>query len=180
MKVEVFEYKSIWKERFEQLESKLWPKISKHVISIEHVGSTSVIGLSAKDIIDLDIVLESYQQFEDVKNALLELNYFHRGNLGIEDRESFGHHNPQFSHNLYVCIQGSLALNNHICLRDHLRNSDSDKLQYSQLKLSLAKQFPNDIDAYIEGKSQFILSILKQYNFNLTDLEDIEQSNRQK
>ncbi|MCO4784243.1 MAG: GrpB family protein [Candidatus Cloacimonetes bacterium] len=84
---------------------------------------------------------------------------------------------PEFAHNLYVCIEGSIALNNHLTLRDHLRSNPNDCMTYGQLKSQLAMQFPNDIDSYCEAKSQFILKILNQYGFDIRELDEIESSN---
>ncbi|MGB4439996.1 MAG: GrpB family protein [Sedimentibacter sp.] len=59
------------------------------MLGIEHVGSTSVEGLSAKPIIDIDIVIKDYSAFELVKEKLALIGYVHDGNLGIKDREAF-------------------------------------------------------------------------------------------
>ena len=53
------------------------------VLSIEHVGSTSVSGLAAKLIIDLDVVIESEAIAPKVIEALSELGYYHLGDLGV-------------------------------------------------------------------------------------------------
>lgn len=69
----------------------LIPIIGDLSISIKHVGSTSIDGLSAKSIIDIDIdvVMESYSIFSKIKERLENAGYKHKGDLGIEGREAF-------------------------------------------------------------------------------------------
>lgn len=67
----------------------LIPIIGDLSISIKHVGSTSIDGLSAKSIIDIDVVMESYSIFSKIKERLENAGYKHKGDLGIEGREAF-------------------------------------------------------------------------------------------
>ena len=69
------EYSEVWAAEFEELNEILSDSLGDHVISIEHIGSTSVPGLAAKPIIDVDIVIESAEKFEQVKTKLEQLGY---------------------------------------------------------------------------------------------------------
>ncbi|MBT4793265.1 MAG: GrpB family protein [Halobacteriovoraceae bacterium] len=178
MYITVEDYNPIWKERFTVLKDKLWLSLSDIVVSIEHVGSTSVEGLAAKPIIDLDIIIDSRDKLKDVIRVLESKGYEHRGDLGVENREAFRCVNPKFKHNLYVCLEGTAALENHLALRNHLMVSPVDIDQYSQLKKQLAAKYPDDIDSYVDGKTNFILNILKQYNFDIKNLEIIGSVNK--
>ena len=142
---------------------------------MEHVGSTSVVGLAAKPIIDMDIIVHAPQQAEVIA-ILAEHGYTHRGDLGIEGRQAFAHKH-EVAHNLYVCLAGCAALNNHLILRDHLRAHPKDRDAYGALKKQLATEHADDIDAYVEGKTGFILSILSQYEVNAQTLRAIEEAN---
>lgn len=176
----VEDYNPEWKERFKELKQDIWPLVKDWAESIEHVGSTSVEGLAAKPIIDLDIVLTDFSKLKDVIGALESIGYVHRGDLGIKDREAFQKENPKFKHNLYVCLKGSLALNNHLILRDHLRNNPRDRIAYSEKKKQLATEFPEDIDSYLDGKTDLILDILNQYEFDSDELKNIQSVNKKK
>lgn len=83
----------------------------------------------------------------------------------------------QSAHNLYVCPRDSVALRNHVTLRDHLRVHPRDVVAYSSLKKQLAARFPDDIRRYVEGKTDFILSILAQYGFTSDSLDSIRHAN---
>jgi|GEM_PF-2966179 len=79
---------------------------------------------------------------------------------------------------LYVCLDNCLSFRNHIILRDHLKTHEKDKLHYGELKKELAKKFPNDMGSYITGKTNFILSILRQYGIVQSELKEIQQANQ--
>ena len=79
-----------WKYEYEKIVASLCKDIIYNSIKIEHVGSTSVEGLSAKPVIDLDIVIEN-DKFEIIKRLLNDKGYKHEGDLGIEGREAFSY-----------------------------------------------------------------------------------------
>lgn len=177
MKVQVLDYDPLWPIQFKQLHNLFWPALHDLATSIEHVGSTSVPGLAAKPVIDLDIIIPSRDLIPQITIRLGALGYSHRGNLGIEDRESYSIPEPKRTHRLYVCPASSLALRNHLTLRDHLRANPQARDAYAQLKQKLASQFPNDIDNYIAGKTEFILSILASQGIPKNQLDSIRQAN---
>lgn len=163
-KVTVVPYDYKWNEEFQKIKLDLEKMLEDSIIAIEHVGSTSVEGLSAKPIIDIDIIIKSYDNFHDVKSRLESLGYYHEGDLGISGREAFGYVEKQefMTHHLYVCPQDSDELKRHIAFRDYLRINKEDRDKYSEIKLHAAKNYPTDIDSYIENKSPFISEIYKK------------------
>lgn len=144
--------------------------LEKHIgdysLAIEHVGSTSVAGLAAKPIIDLDLVIRDYRFFGSVKTNLEKLGYRHEGNLGIEDREAFCYEEKQkrglMTHHLYVCPEYSNELRRHLLFRNYLRTHQDDVDKYSQIKRRAALNYPTDIEKYIEAKAPFINAIYKR------------------
>jgi GrpB-like predicted nucleotidyltransferase (UPF0157 family) len=169
--VQVVEYDPRWPEQFCLIRDRIWPCVGDIAIAIEHVGSTSVPGLAAKPVIDMDIVIPSRNEFPVIAMRLATLGYQHRGNLGIEDREAFWAPERRSDHHLYVCPRDSVALRNHIALRDHLRAHPLDAAAYSNLKRQLAERFSLDVDRYVEGKTDFILSILTRQGFSTEQLD---------
>lgn len=163
---------------FALLKNRIWPAIREVAITIEHVGSTSVPWLAAKPVIDIDIVVASRTRLPSLISRLEPLGYRHCGDLGIDDREAFAATENLPDHNLYACVQGSVALRNHLAVRDYLRAHPAEAEKYSSLKKRLAKKYFNDIDGYIEGKTSFILSILGRRGFSDEELELIRYANR--
>ena len=176
--VVVVDYDPKWPTVFEQLRDHIWPVVRDVALSIEHIGSTSVPGLAAKPIIDLSIVVPSDAEVPLAVERLATLSYAHRGNLGIEGREAFKRPDGWPRHNLYLCPKDSLGLKNPLAVRDYLRVHSDRAQAYGALKKQLAAQCPDDIDRYVEGKTDFILDILQKQGFSSVQRAAIEQVNR--
>lgn len=160
-RVVVVPYDKQWQTDFERIKAELETALGELAVSIEHVGSTAVDGLSAKPCIDIDVVIKDYSFFEKVVLELAKIGYIHEGNLGITDREAFqysGKPNLQ-KHHLYVCPQNSQELHRHITFRNFLRNNPDAVEIYSAVKEKAAELFPDDIDKYIEYKTPCIKSL---------------------
>ena len=157
-KVVVLPYDEGWIFDFEKIKNELEKALGDLIIGIEHVGSTSVKGLSAKPCIDIDIIIKDYSVFESVVNELNQIGYIHEGDLGIKDREAFKYSDKQHmpKHHLYVCPAYSAELHRHITFRDFLRKDPDAVRRYSAVKEEAARLFPSDIDKYIEYKSPCI------------------------
>lgn len=134
------------------------------VIAVEHVGSTSIEGLAAKPIIDLDLVMESYEALPGIVERFREFGYVHLGNLGIEGREVFECEKDDglMQYHLYVCPKDGKGYLEHIAFRDYLRSHPAAVRAYEEVKLALAEQYRNDREAYTEGKTAFVHSILNK------------------
>ncbi len=156
--VTVSPYDKAWKSAFEAIEQEIECAIGDLILGIEHVGSTSVEGMSAKPCIDIDVIIKDYSVFDKVIGKLESIGYTHEGDLGIKDREAFKYTNKPhlMRHHLYVCPQFSEELHRHITFRNFLRDNTDAVKKYSQVKETAAKLFPNDIDKYIEYKSPCI------------------------
>lgn len=160
--VVVEKYNPSWKEEFEKIKNELLVVLFEKVISIEHVGSTSVEGMYAKPIIDIDIVID--YNFEEVKRLLESIDYIHEGDLGILGREAFKYNNKEhlMVHHIYVCNKNNEELHRHIIFRNYLRNHKEEREKYSDVKRKMALKYPEDIESYIKGKEQVILEIYKK------------------
>ncbi|TCD14688.1 GrpB family protein [Pedobacter psychrodurus] len=184
------DYSPEWAVTFEQLKAIYQLHLNHLIIGIEHVGSTSVVGLAAKPVIDIDIIIDKKENLNAIIRKLISLGYIHRGNLGISDREAFKcqtEHTPIDGtmkiwpkHHLYVCPSDSVSLKNHLTLRDFLRSNPEKAKAYGELKKKLAFENPYDINLYIEHKTPFIVEVLKNGDFNKNEIENITQENVQK
>ena len=157
-RVVVLPYDKAWKSAFEEIKKELNAQIGDLILGIEHVGSTSVEGLSAKPCIDIDVVIRDYSVFDAVVQKLAAIGYIHEGDLGIKDREAFKYSSKVhlMTHHLYVCPLYSQELHRHITFRDFLRCNAEAAKKYSQVKEKAAELHSDDIDKYIEYKAPCI------------------------
>lgn len=182
-KLEIVDYNPEWRKIFIELESKFLKFFGDNILNVEHVGSTSIPGLKAKPVIDVDIIIKDSTSIKvQVIKKLKHLGYNHLGNLGISGREAFKLLNSQLSnfpkHNLYLCRKNSIGLKNHILFRNYLRNNPKKMLEYSLLKEKLIEKFPNDFDSYCSGKTEFITGILTLAGLNKKEVELIKKENQ--
>ena len=156
--VVVLPYDEQWKQDFLKIKAELDRALGPLAAGIEHVGSTSVPALSAKPVIDIDVVIKDNTLLEKVIGALEKIGYQYEGDLGITGREAFAYEGKEHlkEHHLYVCPEDSPELKRHIAFRDHLLAHPDTVREYSRIKEEGAKRYPHDIEHYIEYKSPFI------------------------
>lgn len=163
-KVTVLPYDSAWVSAFERIRAEIEDAVGDLVIGIEHVGSTSVKGMSAKPCIDMDVVILDRGMFDAVADRLQRIGYTHEGDLGIKDREAFKYTGKEhlMAHHLYVCPLTSAELHRHTVFRDYLRSNADAVKQYSAVKEKAEALFPYDIEQYIAYKSPCIEALYRE------------------
>lgn len=160
----VTDYDPAWPEAFLTIRQELEKGLGDLVMDIVHVGSTSVPGLAAKPIIDLDVVIAAETPLVSVIDAMEKLGYYHEGDLGIPGREAFGYKgkNHLCKHHLYVCRKSSRELKRHVTFRDYLRTHPREASEYAAVKLQAASLYPNSIDDYMRYKADCIKRLYVQ------------------
>ena len=157
----VVEYNKNWPNDFEKIKKEI-EKVIVGPAVIEHVGSTSIPGMKAKPIIDIDAGLENWDNFEKIKAELAAIGYVHEGDKGIKGREAFCRncqvHNDvldTIEHHLYVCSVNNEEFKRHILFRDYLRSHDEARDKYNQIKEEiLAKVGADNRAGYVQMKEE--------------------------
>ena len=65
----------IWQKNFEEIQLKIQSLLGNMVIEIEHIGSTSIPGLPAKDIVDIQVGVRDFNCMADVKKKLKIIDF---------------------------------------------------------------------------------------------------------
>jgi GrpB-like predicted nucleotidyltransferase (UPF0157 family) len=169
--VEIQTYDAKWGKIFIEMKQIYETALGDLAIAIEHIGSTSVPGLSAKPILDIDIVINNANDLPKVNKVLERLGYFYQGNIGIDGRESFRALDSKsplddkgtrwMNHHLYVCSQNSREFIRHIAFRDYLREHNHVAKAYENIKVNLAISVETR-EEYTEGKTAFVEMILQK------------------
>lgn len=159
-KVVVVDWTPQWAEQFDDVATDLRAALGGIPSAVvEHVGSTSVPGLAAKPILDIDVVLDPADVAAGVA-ALVGIGYVHRGDLGVTGREAFFAPDASPRRHVYVCVAGTLNVRNHLAVRDTLRVRDDLREAYAAVKVSLAADPQMGISAYIARKSAVVQQVL--------------------
>ena len=153
--VQIIPYTDEWAKAFERERALLQPIFGNH--ELLHVGSTAVVGLPSKPIIDMLVGLDALSDFEQYRSKLETLGY-----ISMPEREKeweiFIPKGPDEArtHYLHVMVKDSPEYRKVITFRDHLRTDDADREAYAHLKKALAEQYPNDRRVYTASKVNFI------------------------
>jgi GrpB-like predicted nucleotidyltransferase (UPF0157 family) len=177
MRVTVTEYDPRWPEQFTRLREVLLAALRDvDVLAVEHVGSTAVPGLRAKPVIDVDVVV-ARPSLAGALGALGALGYTYVGEQGVTDRHALRAPDDGVPRHVYVCLEGSVALRNHLLVRDALRQDAALRDEYARVKEDLARRDLPDMDAYVAGKTPVLQRILASRGLNATELAAIAAQN---
>lgn len=180
-------YQNDWKTAFESLKSYYSSLLEKFAIEILHVGSTSIPGLLAKPILDIDIVVYEKEELHSISDLLVNAGYLSKGDQGIEGRYAFKQTSLQvpitidrhqwMQHHLYICFHDSLALKNHLTIKQALVEDMGLRQRYAALKESLAADPQMTRVDYTIKKTDFIIEILKDRGLEQHLLDQIRKEN---
>lgn len=156
--VEIVPYNPQWPRLF-ATESKLIKEaLGNNCVTIHHIGSTSVPGLSAKPIIDMLPVVRDIQVVDQATQAMESLGYEVKGEYGVAFRRYFQKSNNVSNHNVHVYQENDPEISRYLKFRDWLRSHPEDAKAYAKLKQELAVTAQDMLD-YCNGKDHFVGSI---------------------
>ena len=127
-------------------------------MNVEHIGSTSIPGLSAKPTIDVLVVVHDINRIDHFNPLFESKGYLAHGEHGIAGRRYFSKKNGT-KHLVHVHIYGvtnEYEINRHIAFRDYLIDHQDKAKAYGDLKEDLAVKYPFNIEGYIVGKHELV------------------------
>jgi putative glutamine amidotransferase len=150
-----------WPQRFEFEAARIVAALPADLVCrVDHVGSTSVPGLAAKPIVDIQLSLHAMIPREAYVEPLTAIGYRWVLDPWDVEHEYFSRDvDGERSFQLHVCAAGSTWERRHLAFRDWLRAHPDDAAAYAELKRRLAGAHPRDTMAYTEAKSDFIAGI---------------------
>ena len=162
--IKVVPYNSDWQRLYQSEVDRLRKVLGNELVSTFHIGSTAIPGMSAKPIIDILLEVKSISKLDDYNEAMKELGYNPRGELGIPGRRYFSKNdsNGIRTHHVHAFETGNIGLERHIAFRDYMIAHPEDAREYAKLKIRLADEFQWDIDGYCDGKDAFVSDMEKK------------------
>lgn len=155
--VRVVPYDSCWPELFRREAEAVGRILGSNRKEIHHIGSTAVTGLAAKPVIDMMPVVWELEAVEACYAQFEAIGYECMGELGIPGRRYFRKGGDDRTHQIHIfCADSQKDIDRHLAVRDYLRANDRQAAAYGALKLQLARQFPEDLEGYCEGKDAFV------------------------
>ncbi|MBG9812075.1 glutamate-rich protein GrpB [Bacillus endophyticus] len=161
--VVIEKYTSNWASSFQKEKKLLKDIMSDTVISIEHIGSTSVKGLGAKPILDIIVGVCNLEEVDCFIEPLNNIGYEHVFHKEFPNRRFFRKGVWRAgTHHLHIYKYESEEWNSNILFRDYLRKHPDVRDQYNQLKIELARKYSFDRVGYTEAKAPFITDVIQK------------------
>lgn len=158
------EHQVEWEENAKEIINVIKYVLQDIAVDVQHVGSTSIKNIKAKPIIDIAVAVKDYDavllkrnqleckniifRFDERPNQLL----FVKGDFKADTR----------THHIHVVQIDSLEWNNYLNFRDYLNSNESAAKEYEKVKERLADEFPNDRNAYLNGKGAVVSKLLDE------------------
>jgi GrpB-like predicted nucleotidyltransferase (UPF0157 family) len=154
-------YDKAWPERYHRERAAISSAMGDIAVAIEHVGSTSVPGLTAKPTVDVAIGVRTMDGGRRAIEPLFALGYA-KGRDNFPDWRYFDRegHAPGDNVHLHMVPFGGERWTRYLLFRDYLRAHPDDAAAYVRLKLGLAAEFGRDRLGYVEAKTDFVEAIL--------------------
>ncbi|WP_368505028.1 GrpB family protein [Alkalihalophilus sp. As8PL] len=160
--VKVVPYQEKWVKTYESEKEQIETVLDGECITIHHIGSTAIPTISAKPIIDMMVEVKDIKKVDDFNVKFENLGYEAMGENGITDRRFFKKGGDNRTHHVHIFEQESIGIKRHLAFRDYMLAHPDEARRYSELKQKLARNFPSNIDRYIEGKDAYIKEIEKK------------------
>jgi len=151
------DYDPQWPEAYAEHDRRIRQALGPAAVQIEHIGSTSVPGLTAKPIIDVLVTVEDITAEEDYLDQLLDVGY------ELRVREP-GHRlvrTPARDVHVHVLEVGDEDADDYLLFRNRLRADPEDRALYERTKRALIEQDWADMNAYAEAKTG-VIGVIKE------------------
>jgi GrpB-like predicted nucleotidyltransferase (UPF0157 family) len=158
----VVAYDPAWPELFAALAIRLRGALGGVALRIDHFGSTSVPGLDAKPIIDVQISVAAFEPLADFAGPLESCGFLFRSKPDELTRRYFRERPGDQRTHVHVRRAGSFAEQLNLLHRDFLRADLARARDYAALKHSLAHLLITDRQAYVDAKGPFVWETIRR------------------
>jgi GrpB-like predicted nucleotidyltransferase (UPF0157 family) len=161
-RIVVSDYSGEWAALFAKLARELRSALGDLAVRIDHIGSTSVPGLAAKPIVDVQISVWSLAPVDSYRAALEGLGYHWRDSNPELTKRYFRESPGSPRTHIHMRRAGSWNEQWALLFRDYMRSHLEEHEAYARLKRALAEKFPYDMTAYTEAKGDLLWLIIRR------------------
>lgn len=160
-KVILSDYTESWGKYFEEEKLRLLTNLAGEICSVEHIGSTAIVGMKSKPIIDIAIIVKNKEETK-IKKMFESIGYEYVDDGVGNERLYFVLRKEEISYfHLHVYThEANQTYVNQIFFRDYLNSNRELREEYEALKIGLFQEYANERSAYTSNKNGFIQRIL--------------------
>ena len=153
-------YSPQWPRQFEEEAARLRALLGEEIVTIHHIGSTSVPGLAAKPVIDLLPLVRDIHRMDELTPMMQAAGYRAWGEYGLPGRRYFNKDRGEVrTHNIHIYQADNPDVDRHLAFCAYLRAHGDVCQEYEALKRQVYAMHPADIAAYNNGKNEWIKRI---------------------
>ena len=159
----VVPYDSRWPERYESERAVLSGIFGDTALDIQHFGSTSIEGMTAKPIIDIIVAVADINAVDTFNEAMRGRGFIPRGEHGIPGRRYFVRLDEDGENHLthvHVYEMSNEHVTDELMFRDYLRINRAAFNDYERVKLVAARQYRHEPAAYTDAKHDCVMLIM--------------------
>jgi GrpB-like predicted nucleotidyltransferase (UPF0157 family) len=157
-------YKPEWPAQFRAIAEPIRAALGDIAKRIDHIGSTAVVGLDAKPVIDLQISVAALEPSDSFVVPMQSLGYRFQADNPERTKRYFREPAGQPRIHIHVRQHGSWSEQFALLFRDYLRENPRESKAYAYHKHSLATKYRNDRAAYVLAKDPIIWQIIRRAN----------------
>lgn len=159
-KYSVVPYQESWKTQFEDIKSQISPVFGDDLVAIEHVGSTSIIGMSAKPTIDILVIVRDVTAVDQVNPQMESLGYVPLGDYVASNGRLFAlEKNHERLVNVHCFEADHPNAIQMLTMRDYLQSHPNEAREYAAVKLDLNRRYDNDYESYRRVKDEYLIAV---------------------
>ena len=159
--VVIVPYQPRWADEFAEIGRRIRDTVGSAALRIDHIGSTAVPGLGAKDVVDLQITVADLDRTDALTDALRTAGFVHKPEIRCDEFHRMAETDPELRKLYMREPEGERRTHIHIrelgrfnqryalLFRDYLRASEAVRDEYELLKCRAAQLFPDSIDGYL-------------------------------
>ena len=155
-------YDPDWPQRFGELGRQLRNALGDVAVRIDHIGSTAVLGLASKPVLDIQISVSLLEPVDPFRGPLERLGYVYRADNTERTKRYFREPPGEQRTHVHVRRAGSFSEQFPLLLRDYLRTHPNKAAAYARLKQRLAARFPHNRKAYTDAKVPFLWEAIRR------------------
>lgn len=164
MQIVIMDYQPRWAEEYAGIEAAIRDVVGPEVRRIDHIGSTSVPGLAAKDIIDIQLSVTSLDPVEAYGKGLESLGYWWMADNPERNKRYFREGEGMRRTHIHVRESGSFGQQFALLFRDYLRSNPQDCAFYAAAKRELAQREWESVGDFGDAKDPLFWEIARRAN----------------
>ena len=157
--ISLVKFDKCWASNFRDEIISIEKYLNEILVSSYHIGSTAIIGIRAKPVIDILLEVSSINKIDKFNKNFELLGYEIKGEYGIKGRRFLQKKKIEITHHIHIYETGNSEIERHKIFVDFMNAHPGKATEYEKLKISLLNKYKYEPNKYLAGKSDFIKNI---------------------